>query len=252
MDLSSFLSKSRQYFLSNFWSLDLDWIYYDDKSTPNALKLVNSNWKDLINNDDWRELFDFYWGMRILLWPGLIEANKIEVRFIHDGESGEGEGPLIFFGDTSTIQKQPVEDFIEVFAGIVLADGFACSDQFDVENDDVGFLGLKELPFDYLYYRYLDVDEENDDVGHEFTYSAEWRIESNKSNLWKDLSSEQRNILVSATVEIYQSQMELIGEIYFDIRDVLACAALHPNTEPELKLKIQELKDDFISNLLSQ
>jgi hypothetical protein len=252
MDLISFLNKSRQYFLSNFWSTDLDWIYYDDKSTPNALKLVNSNWKDLINNDDWRELFDFYWGMRILLWPALIEANKIEVRFIHDGENGEGEGPLIFFGETSTIQEQPVEDFIEEFAGIVLADGFACSDQFDAENDDVGFLGLKQLPFDYLYYRYLDVDEENDDVGHEFTYSAEWRIKSNKSNLWKDLSSEQRNILVSTAVEIYQSQMELIGEMYFDIRDVLACAALHPSTEPELKLKIQELKDDFISNLLSQ
>ena len=71
----------------NFWSLDLDWIYYDDKSTPNVFKLVNSNWTDLINNDDWRDLFDFCWGMRIHLWPGLIEANKMEVRFIHDGES---------------------------------------------------------------------------------------------------------------------------------------------------------------------
>jgi hypothetical protein len=252
MDLVSFLSKSRKYFLINFWSLDLDWIYYDGKSTPNALKLVNSNWKDLINNDDWRVLSDFYWGMRILLWPALIDANEIEVRFIHDGENGEGEGPLIFFGDTSKILEQPVADFIEKFAGIVLADGFACSDQFDMENDDVGFLGLKELPFDYLYYRDLDVDKEDDFLENQFFYSAEWRIKSSKSNLWKDLSSEQRNILVSATVEIYQSQMELIGEMYFDIRDVLACAALHPSTEPELKLKIQELKDDFISNLLSQ
>ena len=48
----------------NFWSLDLDWIYYDNKSTPNVFKLVNSNWTDLINNDDWHDLFDFCWGMR--------------------------------------------------------------------------------------------------------------------------------------------------------------------------------------------
>jgi hypothetical protein len=236
----------------NFWSPDLDWIYYDDKSTPNLFKLVNSSWIDLINNDDWRDVFDFCWGMRIHLWPGLIEENKIEVRFIHDGEIGDGEGPLIFFGDTSKIQDQQVDNFIQEFDGIILADSFTDSDQFDRDYDDVGFLGLKELPIDYLYHRDLDVGKEDDDVYSEFTYSAEWRIKSIKSNLWKDLSSEQRNILVSAAVEIYQSQMELIGEMYFDIRDVLACAALHPSTEPELKTKIQKLKDDFISNLLSQ
>jgi hypothetical protein len=236
----------------NFWSLDLDWIYYDDKSTPNVFKLVNSNWTDLINNNDWRDVFDFCWGMRVHLWPGLIEANKIEVRFIHDGEIGDGEGPLIFFGNTSKIQDQQVDNFIQEFAGIILADSFTDSDQFDRDYDNVGFLGLKELPVDYLYHRDLDVGEENDDVYSEITYSAEWRIKSNKSNLWKELSFAQRNVLVSATVELYQSQMELIGEMYFDIRDVLACAALHPSTEPELKLKIQELKDDFISNLLSQ
>ena len=108
------------------------------------------------------------------------------------------------------------------------------------------------MPVDYLYHKDLDAGEENDHVYHEFTYSAEWRIKSSKSNLWKELSFEQRNIFISAAVELYQVQMELIGEMYFDIRDVLACAALHPSTEPELKLKIQKLKDNFISNLLSQ
>ncbi len=138
----------------NFWDQDLDYKIFDSGSQPDYRQFLHTDWADLVAQNDFTHGFDFSWSLRSILWPELIRINKLEIRFSHDGSSGNGYGPLIFFGNTSQIKDIPTKSLQTLESNLTLESAFfSDSDMFFSDRtDDGGFLGIQTLQNEFLSY----------------------------------------------------------------------------------------------------
>jgi hypothetical protein len=184
--------------------------------------------------------------MRLSLWPSLIESNLLEVRFLHDGLTGNGSGPYLFFQDTSHIKNLPTDELLKMSIGTLLAsDYFSDSDRFLADIDDeTGFLGLPTLQIEFLKYEEMEFDREDIEVFFEHTFSADYRITSIKmpKKAWHQNSEEVQLLALNSLTNLADAQRKAYDELIQDLSDILVCIALYPKSAKS----IQQLSIDYL------
>jgi len=231
-----------------FWDLELNYSIFDSNSLPSYSDFKDVEWTIVVAENNLKQAFDFLWSLRAILWPSLIRNNLLEVRFIHEGSSGTGSGPFLFFGDTVAFKKIKTQEILENWQGIILDSGeFPHSDFFLSDFfDGLGFLGLDTLQIEFLYYE--DLENEGDEELYERTFSADYRITSEKelTHNWESLSEPEQSQIASGIVKLADAQESEYGQYVQDITDLLVSIAVHPSTNEKLRRQIKErlvLKD---------
>ena len=248
----------------NFWDQDLEYKYFSSEAQPDYRQFLDMNWLNLIRQNNLTQAFDFSWSLRSVLWPELIRSNTLEIRFSHDGLTGDGYGPLIYFGNTSEIKDLPTESLRTLESDLTLESAyFSESDMFLADHtDDRGFLGIQSLQIEFLSYEDTDlvdeedVDEEDvdeEDVLFEYTFSADFRITDGCSHqtTWKQFSESEQNRILDSLMIFSLAQLDEFGDYVHEVTDLLAAILVHPDTYSEVtqtlltqleKLKLNELR----------
>jgi hypothetical protein len=238
----------------NFWDQDLEYKYFSSEAQPDYRRFLDMDWPDLIRQNNFTQAFDFSWSLRSVLWPELIRNNALEIRFSHDGVTGDGYGPLIYFGNTSEIKDLPTESLRTLESDLTLENVFFTeSDMFLADHtDDQGFLGIQSLQIEFLSYEDTDQDDE-DDALFEHTFTADFRITDVRSHqtTWKQLSELEQKRILDSLVIFSLAQLDEFEEYVHEVTDLLAAILVHPDTHLEVtqtlltqleKLKLNELR----------
>lgn len=233
----------------NFWDLELDYHHFSADNQPNFMSYLELDWEKKLKANDTRVMFEFLWSMRLMLWQSLIERNLLEVRFIHDGQSGSGSGPYLFFGNTINLKELSTEELLRKPIGTLLeCEYFSDSDRFLADySDETGFLGLSTLQLEFLKYEEIEFDEDDVEVFFEFTFSADYRITS--QNLprkpWYQVSEEIQLKAVNSLIDLADAQLSEYSEFVQDVSDIFICMSLDLSSSN----KVRQSALDYLAKL---
>lgn len=242
----------------NFWDEEIEFQMFSIDMQPDYRKYLDENWKKVVQENDMEKAFNFAWSLRSILWPELVKKGALEIRFAHDGSSGTGFGPLMYFGNTQGIKDLPTKSIQDRKNGLILESLFFSASDIFMANyfEGVGFLGIPSLQIEFLAYEVIEINEEEESLETFFenTFSADFKISDMQlhETSWADLAKSEQNQILHCLTEFSLGQLEVHGEYVHEVTDLFASILAHDLTDLDVRQKLLRNLDSLqLSDLVS-
>jgi hypothetical protein len=176
--------------------------------------------------------FVYGWELRRLFWSELLPTGQVRVRFMHDGEKGQGRGPV-------TLIRAKSQSFVAGGPGEwPNSDSFVIASTWNEFSDQLYMYCIQanNLFAPYFAVENLVIEELDSDL-YEHSFSSVDEIRPGASRLdasWGSLEPSQQREILANLIALETMQPDAFSEVWLSCMDVVAMIVAHPETHADV------------------